>query len=125
MKHVKLYEAFIEEAKAAGGVPGIYIRYRRALEKAKHLEDNQKKLAEPYFAAKKDGDEKAAAKHLKNLKKNQEELSNIRGVISYLETNYINNMDFFAGDSKMAKKLDKYADASWNLDGGLDGTEWY
>ena len=120
MKHIKLYEAFIGEANR--NVPQIWVKYRRALERAKYLEEDQKKLAEPFFAAKNAGDEKTAQKHLKSLKKNQEKLTHIRGVIAHLETNYINNMDFHNPQAKAGK----YDASDWGDSGtAFDGTEWY
>jgi len=128
MNHIKSFDTFVNESveHINESVPSAYKRYLKMLTKLKYMQDDQKKLSEPYFKAKESGDEAGAEKHLAKLKKHQEKINDLRGSISYIENNYINNMNFFDGETKQAKKTGKYDAADWGQGKAtLTGDEWY
>jgi len=79
-------------------VPKMYVKYRAVIKKIKELEDKQKELAQPYFAARSKGDMKTAKSQLELMKKNQKELTGYRKNLASIESKYIDNMDYFPGE---------------------------
>lgn len=101
MKYVKLFEQFVSSStlnERRPSTPKMYIKYMAVIKKIRELEDKQKELAAPYFAAKETGDEDAVKSQLELMKKNQAELDAARKNLASIEDKYINNMDYFPGE---------------------------
>jgi len=79
-------------------VPKMYVKYRAVIKKIKELEEKQKQLAEPYFAARSKGDMVTAKSQLQLMKKNQKDLDGYRKNLASIESKYIDNMDYFPGE---------------------------
>ena len=92
MKTIKTFEAFTSEVNE-GRVPKMQVKYMAVIKKVRELEDEQKKLAEPYFKAKEDGDEEKMKSQLELMKKNQSKLDGYRKNLASIESKYINAMD--------------------------------
>jgi len=103
MKNVKTFESFVNESineGRRGGIPKMYIAYMGLIKKVRELEDKQKELAEPYFAAKEEGDTETMKSQLELMKKNQKSLDSWRVQLKKTEAKYIKDMDFYPGSDK-------------------------
>src|SRR6056300_492352 len=100
MKNIKTFESFVNESINEGrrGTPKMYVKYMAVIKKIRELEDKQKELAAPYFAAKEEGDEETMKSQMELMKKNQSELDGFRKNLASIESKYINNMDYFPGE---------------------------
>lgn len=100
MKTIKTFEAFTSEVNEVRGnkMPKMYVKYMAVIKAIRELEDKQKELAAPYFAAKEAGDKDTMASQLELMKKNQAELDSRRKNLASIEAKYIDNMDYFPGE---------------------------
>jgi hypothetical protein len=90
----------VNEARYKANIPKMYIAYMGLIKKVRELEDKQKELAEPYFAAKDSGDKETMKSQLELMKKNQKSLDSFRVQLKKTEAKYIKDMDFYPGSEE-------------------------
>jgi len=94
MKTIKTFEAFTSDINEnKGQVPKMFLKHGAVIKKIRELEDKQKELAQPYFAAKEAGDTDAMKSQLELMQKNQKELDAYRKNLASIEAKYIHNSE--------------------------------
>ena len=91
-------DKIVKESVNEAGIPKMYTKYRAVIKKIKELEDTQQKLAKTYFDARSKGDVATEKSQLELMKKNQKQLNAYRKNLTSIESDYINNMDYFPGE---------------------------
>jgi hypothetical protein len=97
-RNITSLDKIVKESVNEAGIPKMYTKYRAVIKKIKELEDTQQKLAKTYFDARSKGDVATEKSQLELMKKNQKQLNAYRKNLTSIESDYINNMDYFPGE---------------------------